>query len=293
MAHPGGFRHRAAALLQLLLPLLALLAIAAQAGDRRELRLVSLSPAISRTLATLGLADRVVGRTPWCRLPAAIPVVGDLYRIDYERLIRVRPTDVLLQTPASGLDPELRRLAKVHRWRLHAWPHLDRVTDVRRLIRELPEALFGGAPPTGVAARRDRLLQALDTTLKSGPCTTDPGPVVLLTGTDPPLAFGRRTYLDDLLQAWGLRNAVQQDGWVTLSLERLARLRPATVVWLSDRPAEPPAGLRAAAPEHLRVLEHPDVLLPAAGLPDVAQALARILSTLPGCRSTRTAASPP
>ena len=49
-----------------------------------ELRIVSLSPAISRTLIDFGLQDRIVGRTPHCAsIDPSIPVVGDLINIDY------------------------------------------------------------------------------------------------------------------------------------------------------------------------------------------------------------------
>jgi ABC-type hemin transport system substrate-binding protein len=86
-------------------------------------RIVSLSPALSRTLVDLGLADHVVGRTAYCAsLDPAIPIVGDLYELDYERLIRLEPTHVLLQpASATGVDPQLRRLAEERGWTIGAW----------------------------------------------------------------------------------------------------------------------------------------------------------------------------
>ncbi len=251
----------------------------------QTVRVVSLSPAISQGLASLGLGDRVVGRTPWCRmLPPAVPVVGDLYRIDYERLIRVRPTHVLLQASGTAPDPELRALARSHGWTVRAWPHLDRVEDIRGLIDTIPTVLFGEQAPEAVARRRQALLAALDGVAALRPCERDPGPLALVTGGDPLLAFGRATYLDDLLQAWGLRNALQTEGWRTLTLEGLSRLRTRAVIWLTDHPEQAPRPLQEAFGERLHVLQHPGVLLPSTTLPSVAQALAATLAAVAGCR---------
>lgn len=274
-----------AALCILGLALLAADTASAPAAEGIPLRIVSLSPALSRTLAALGLAEHIVGRTPWCRGPAPdTPVVGDLHRIDYERLLRVRPTHVLIQSPAGGSEPELVRLARVRGWKLLHWPRLDRVADIRRTLEALPRALFGDHPPRTVLQRQARLLGGLDEALARHPCVADPGPLLLVTGSDPLLAFGRDTYLDDLVQAWGLRNALEAPGWIPITLEEAVRRHPGLVVWITEHQADPPAALQAAFHGHLRVLVHPDALLPAATLPEVATVLARVLRGLAGCR---------
>ena len=108
-----------------------------------EPRIVSLSPAVSRTLVDFGLDDLIVGRSPWCAsLDPAIPVAGDLYTIDYERLIRLRPTHVLVQPPAStGLDPALQRLATEHGWVIGQWT-FNTLDDITRMVRDLPGVLY-------------------------------------------------------------------------------------------------------------------------------------------------------
>ena len=245
-------------------------------------RIVSLSPALSATLVALGLGDRVVGRTPWCRgLPARVPVVGDAQRIDYERLLRVRPTHVLRQSARP--DPELQRLATEHGWRIERWARLERIAEIRSLLEHLPHILYGDPIPAAVARRRDALLRALDEALALHPCPEDPGPIALVTGADPPLAFGRGTYLDDLLRAWGLRNAVSARGWVALDLETLARSQARLVVWVNDRASSPPPALQTLPARHLVTFVHPAALLPAASLPQVARALAETLGRVPAC----------
>ncbi|MHC5005021.1 MAG: TroA family protein, partial [Planctomycetota bacterium] len=98
-------------------------------------RIVSLSPAISRALVDLGLGDRVVGRTPFCAaLDPALPVVGDLQHVDFERLVRLAPTHVLVQPASTGVDPRLAGLADRHGWSLQHWT-LNDVADVIELVR--------------------------------------------------------------------------------------------------------------------------------------------------------------
>ena len=100
------------------------------------LRIVSMSPAISRTLVDFGVEDKIVGRSAWCAsLDPAIPVAGDLYDVDYERLIRLDPTHVLVQPPSTGLDPTLQRLATERGWIIGRWK-FDTLDDVEQMVRE-------------------------------------------------------------------------------------------------------------------------------------------------------------
>ena len=134
----------------------------------KRLRIISLSPAISRTLVDFGLHTRVVGRTPYCwAIDPSISVVGDVTTIAYERLVRLRPTHVLVQPPSAGLDSRLIELAAERDWHLGLWPNLDGVEDVKRLIRELPGILYaeGSAELQSASQRANQLLDALRASL--------------------------------------------------------------------------------------------------------------------------------
>ena len=57
-------------------------------------RIVSLSPNITEILFTLGLGDKVVGRTEYCDYPpeaAVIPTVGDLFSPSIEMILALEP----------------------------------------------------------------------------------------------------------------------------------------------------------------------------------------------------------
>ena len=54
-------------------------------------RIVSLSPSITASLIDMGVGEHLVGRSAFCEKGvASIPVVGDLYTVDYERLLRLK-----------------------------------------------------------------------------------------------------------------------------------------------------------------------------------------------------------
>jgi ABC-type Fe3+-hydroxamate transport system substrate-binding protein len=63
-------------------------------------RIVSLVPSITELLCTLGLIDRLVGRTGFCIHPRAtlrrIPKVGGTKSVDIEKIRALRPTHVIL-----------------------------------------------------------------------------------------------------------------------------------------------------------------------------------------------------
>ena len=257
-------------------------------------RVVSLSPALSRTLVDLGLVDRIVGRSRYCRmLPQDIPVVGDLYDLDYERLIRLEPTHILVQPPSSpGLDPRLERLARQRGWTLGQWK-IDTIEDIARVIRELPETLFARDEPrlTESESRATELLRALTAAVAPGGPDLWPGSTLLVADPESLFVFGRETYLDEILTGLGARNAAPLSGWATLSVEDVLRLDPGAIIVVLDGETPPGDPLEAAGAVgrldttarregRIAVLHHPDAKLPSSGLIGVAEELRRVLESL-------------
>lgn len=218
-------------------------------------RIVSLSPAITQTLADLGAAPLVVGRTPWCSaVDPAVPVVGSLEDADLERIAAVEPTLVCVQH--AQVPPQLAELARRRGFEVRAW-HLDRLADVERLVQELGAVLVqqGCAPAAG---RAQALLQAHAQALQ--PPAPLQAPALLLFSVDPPGAFGAQTYVDELWCALGGRNAVAGRGYPAMSAEDVAALRPAAAVVIARAPV--PAWLERAAGGHVVAIEAPELLQP-------------------------------
>ncbi len=254
-------------------------------------RIVSLSPALTRTLVDLGLEDHIVGRTEFSRsVDPRIAVVGNLYELDYERLIRLKPTHVLVQPPAGGVDKQLERLCQSRGWQLRQWK-INTIQDIERTIRELPLAVFSANDGrlAGVTRRAAELLDAIAHAVSPPQQELWGGPTLLVADTEPVLAFGRRTYLNDCLVALGGRNVVETEGWVELSLEDVVRLDPAAIILVRDRrPADGAAADRVLAKldiaavrnGRIEVLFHPDAVLPSSSVIGVAGELRRVLQEL-------------
>ncbi len=249
------------------------------------LRIISLSPAISRTLVDLGVDDAIVGRTPFCEsIDQAIPVVGDLHDLDYERLLRVRPTHLLVQPQASGMDSRLLELAEDNQWFIGAW-RLNDMADVQTMLGELPETLGRN----DLIARAVELHIMIDEALQ--PASEQwTGRVLLVAGLNPVGAFGTGTYLHDVLTSLGASNALTLANYPQLTLEDITRLNPQAIILVRpgadhDTDAFAAAGslarlqIDAVADGRIGVLTHPDAFMPSTGIIGVAAEMRTLLET--------------
>lgn len=252
-------------------------------------RIVSFSPAISRTLVDLGLKGQVVGRTPFCdAIDSSVPVVGDLSNVDYERLVRLEPTHVLVQPPVAGVNPGLVDLAKERGWVLGAW-RLNGIDDVETMVRELPETLSlqDATLRDQLAGRAAMIVNEIALAVAPGREPVWRGRVLMLTQVDPPLAFGTGTYLHDILVGLGGINAVNAAGWVQLSLEDAVRLQPEAIVLVKSGAPAMASGSEALAQlgplgqadvpatraRRVAILVDRDALLPSSAVVHVAEEL--------------------
>jgi iron complex transport system substrate-binding protein len=86
------------------------LALAAGLRAAGPTRIVSTSPSITETLFALGLGDRVVGVSTYCRFPpevATLPKVGGFLKPDPELIAGLRPDLVIVHEVGNGLDRRL------------------------------------------------------------------------------------------------------------------------------------------------------------------------------------------
>lgn len=272
-----------------LVPAAAFVLVACGGGDAREslptpavdtLRVVSLSPAITRTMIDLGASELLVGRTPYCRgLGADVPAVGSLLEFDPEAMLAVDPDVVLVQPGASGIDPDLSRLASREAWTVHSW-RIDGLDDLERLLEDLPAAL-AAAPNAEAIARRAEGRRA-DLAAVLTPIPAPDSPVVVLFAMEPPMAFGKGTFVGDMLERCGVENGISAIGYPELSAEDLASLRPARLVLLRDGGSDLSWERLSSLPipvalDDRRMVEHPDALTPGSGWIEAAAELRRQL----------------
>ena len=281
--HGGLFRSAVRGGIRSGLPLLATLAVlviggcgddrsAEPADDLPPLDVVSLSPAITTTMIDLGQADRLVGRTPWCRGIDDRPVVGTLEGVDAEVLVALRPAVVLHQPPATGTDPVLLELQERLGFTLGGG-RLDGVRDVLDLLEQVEGMELAASEK--IESRR-RALVAIE-----GSRVPEDAPVAaLLYSIDSIGIAGEDTYFGELSRAVGLRNAAGPGGWREWSLEMLVSAGVDVVVVFTQPGMESTVRERFNAIQWPRrpalvVVTSPDAFEPSTRMPRVLEEFQR------------------
>jgi iron complex transport system substrate-binding protein len=206
------------------------------AGAAPSTRIVSTSPSITEILFALGLGDRVVGVSTFCRFPPAVgslPKIGTFLRSDAELIARLRPDLVVIHAGPSGIEQRLSALripfVTVERGRLSG-----AYSSIRRI-----------ATAAGVPDRAGTLIAGLENRLqrvRSGVAGRKPQRTLLIVGrragtlTDL-IAVGRESYLTDLLTIAGGVNVLASDSlpeYPRISMETVIRLAPDVIIDAGD-----------------------------------------------------------
>lgn len=213
--------------------------VADDAGDTVRVatparRVVSLIPATTELLFAIGAGDQVVGRTNWCDYPAEarrVPNLGDGISPNLEAVLAAAPDLVVLYNSSQNarVAARLRELG-IPALRLGT----DRLSDVGRVARILGRL-------TGHARGADSVAAALDTALAAA--TVAPGSgapdVLLLVWEQPPMTIGRGSFLSELVERAGGRNAFGDVAASagTVSIEAIAVRDPDLILTTADGPS--------------------------------------------------------
>jgi iron complex transport system substrate-binding protein len=204
----------------------------AQSQEARPARIVSTSPSITETLFALGLGDRVVGVSQYCRFPPAVqklPKVGTFLQPDPERIAALRPDLVFVHSVAADLTG---RLSTMH---IRAVA-VDEGTmvSVFRAIQQIADA--AGVPTRGETLVAD-IQRHLDRVAHAAPAGPRPS-VLVIVGRRPGtladlVAVGPHAYLDAIIGIAGGRNVLESDElpeYPHISMETVLRLDPEVIV---------------------------------------------------------------
>ena len=237
-----------------------------------ELRIASLSPAMTTMIIDLGLRESLVGRTPYCRdVDPNLPVVGALDGIDAEILLGCTPNLVVVQPSIGGVDPALTALAKEEGWVLVA-QHLNTLADIRTALASLSVAI-----PDESARLRSAAIQSRIEAMMAVDVSVTAPDVALVYSLDPCGVVGKGTYLDEVLKAAGGTNALPLTGWLELSFEDLLRRDPDLVIFLGTSGVERLESLPWNPKTRVATFDNPSALEPSTRAPNVMQQLADII----------------
>jgi iron complex transport system substrate-binding protein len=199
-------------------------------------RIVSTSPSITEILFALGLGDRVVGVSSYCRYPEAalrLPKVGSFMRPEPEVIARLRPDLVIVHAGPHTVPRQLATLGI-------ASLTVDRGTlaNVYTSIRAIGAAAAVPDRATRLVADLSRRLAAVEVAASRRPARK----VLLVVGRQPGtlsdlVAVGRGSYLNDLVKVAGGRNVLDDPGlpeYPRISMETVIRLDPDVIVDAGD-----------------------------------------------------------
>ena len=242
-----------------------------------EIRIASLSPAITRAIEDLGLADSLVGRSTWCQLDSldidSIPAVGDLHDRDWERLVRPGPTHVLFQASDVETDAMLQDLAARHGWLLHAWP-LRTMGEVCNMLDDMSGLFTQAEHADEIRIRCNQRSDEIKASIKPPTRELDVQ-VLMVSDGQPSLAWGESTYLGEMLASTGAANVMGASAWKTISLEDIVRMNPDVILVVSESEAGDQSfldglDLQAIRDNQLHHLSHRYINLPGAHLASLA-----------------------
>ena len=240
-----------------------LLAVACRpAADRASApspaqRIVSLAPSSTELLFALGAGSQVVGRTTWCRYPAAalqVPDVGDGLNPNIEAIAARHPDLVVLYRSALN-ETAASQLARL------GIPAItlaqDRLEEIANAARELGRR-------TGHVAAGDSIGDAMDALLQRA----IPAPiarVAFVVWDNPPMVIGGGSYLDQLATMAGGANVFHDLGTAsaTVSIETIVARNPDVILVLSDSTALPAYSGRREWRAIRAVRERRFIMLPA------------------------------
>ncbi|MBI4885744.1 MAG: ABC transporter substrate-binding protein [Acidobacteria bacterium] len=210
-----------------------------QAQPAPPARIVSTSPNITETLFALGLGDRVVGVSKFCRFPpavAALPKVGTFLRPDAEIIARLRPDLVFVHTGPNAIVAQLDALGI--RTTTIAPGSLAAVFST---IRDIGAA-------AGVPARAERLVGDITSRLERVTIAVAGRPrrtVLIIVGrrtgtlTDM-VAVGRGSYLSDIAAFAGGANVLATaTQYPRISMETVISLAPDILIDVGEMGESP------------------------------------------------------
>ena len=255
----------------------------ATVGSPPSADLISLSPAITETVAVLGAQARLKGRSDWCSEPPsvrALPAFGTSLTPALERIASARPARLLIDGSLGNRRDQLEALAPVE---VLSWLTVEEVMDSTRRLGRLVDRVEAA----------DALAERFRPWLR--PLPAEAHVVLLLIGDDGP-GTGTFWFVKEgslhgaMLRAAGWRNAVAEPvATPSLSAEALLRLDPEAIVVLVAKPDADADrgkfqqafatfdGLRAVRANRLALLADPNILSTGPSLLSTAAKLAAVL----------------
>jgi ABC-type Fe3+-hydroxamate transport system substrate-binding protein len=203
-------------------------------------RIVSTAPSLTETLFSLGVGDRVVGVTTWCRYPEeaqAKPKIGGYSTPSMEAILALHPDLVVLA--AETRNDVGRRLAELHVPTMEV--RLDSLRSIEDSIRQIARGLGVAERGEALAARIEAQRAAVVRAVAGRPHVR----TLLLLGHSPDAltslyAVGPKSFLGEMLEAAGGENVLSdvRTPYPRISVEEVIGRDPDVILAILSPPAD-------------------------------------------------------
>ncbi len=195
-------------------------------------RIISLSPATTEILFSLGLGDRIVGVTSFCDYPPEAKKkakIGGMSNPSLESIVELRPDIVVMTTDGNPreVDDRLRSMSlKTYVW-------------TARTLAELPRGIRDLAVAMGATERGEKLAKEMEEGIeKNGSRARGQGSgtpkkkVAYIVWPEPLLVAGPGTAIHDAITLLGLENVAVHapSSYPRYSIEELIRSSPDVLI---------------------------------------------------------------
>lgn len=266
--------------------------------NRATPRVAVLSPALGVMMVDLGASGVIVGRHGYDMvLDKSLPSCGDQSGVDYESLLSVRPTHVLIEWGSRPLPERLVELSSSRGWKVRTFTLLS-LDDVTRSLADLAATLNDAG--LDVSDRSASLSESLDRSMRPRPGLGRLGGVLMLMSVRPPAALGPGSVHHEILTRLGATPSLTKPSpYVELDTEDVRHLAPGVIVLVTPRAigATPVAAdtrearlsllgplstldIPAVRDDRVIVIDDPLALLPTTRLADFAKELGDGLEAL-------------
>lgn len=273
--------------------LIAGLLLAAAACAAPALRIVSTSPGVTEILFALGLGDRVVGVTDYCRYPAEAqkkPKIGSWAQPNMEVILAQRPDLVIVQQTAVHSASKFRSAG------LRTLPvKLEGVPTIHAAIDSIGDA--AGVPDR--ARKLNAEIRGGLADVQKRLTGVKPEPVLFVVGRDQGalsgvIAAGPGSHLDEIIRMAGGRNVLADSPvpYAKVSREEILARRPEVILDVGEYMAGAPgqkqqaevralwaqfATLPAVRDNRVHVLDNNLFVIPGPRIAECARQVARLL----------------
>ncbi len=203
---------------------------------RAPSRIISLAPSITETLFALGLGDKVVGVTTYCRYPEqarAIDKVGAYMDPNFEAIVTLKPDLVILLKEHSSVQEFLRRKGT-------RFLAIDN-HDIDAILESISLTGKACGKTAESCSLRDTMAAEIRAAYRTSKSMAQNRPGVLLcvgrddvgTGTLSKIwAAGANTWYNQIISIAGGANVITDSSmeYVTLSSEAIIRLKPDIII---------------------------------------------------------------